>query len=279
MTHSSCNRSSIALEDGGQGQHEARVLVARRRIGNEVAVPPDFDQKLEGIIGILKAGESLDEMTKYDSDNAGRFLSVSSTWERLVSELIFQFERVPDHCGRYRDSLLAVLEILASNGDPIDCWRRVRESILGNIDALSGWDRRGHHSPFGEVVRRGDHYYTNRDGEEIEVIGARTSTETRWDFIFDDVKRDHGLLKSILRVVALRNACVDFRKNPAGYPETIRLRLSEDQNGQTWFLHWQWEIPWPYERRYLPWTPECSQCNVDYLADDLLLLPWLKMLQ
>jgi hypothetical protein len=200
----------------------------------------------------------------------GRLVAARSTWYQLIGELFVHFEGFSDGPGVWREALLAVLEVLGSDEDPQACWRRLRPTILDRIDSLSGWDRTSRARWRDDIERRGTRYYTRRDGEEIGVIGAKTLAETRWDFIFDHAKRQYGLLRGVLRTIALRNACVDFRTSPGRYPKTIRLRLSEDQNGQTWFLYWRWEIPWPYERKYLDWTPECQYCSVHYLANDLL---------
>lgn len=257
----------MCLQDGLTPQ-----LVVRHRGGHTLEVPPCLDVSLAEIVDAIRTGKGLRDLVHYATDPMGQYVAAESTWTQLIAELFFEYERGHERNDAFAEPLVSVLDPLADRSEPSSCWQRVREVILGNIDVLSGWkqpdDARIRRPE--SIERRGDRYFTERNGEEVEVIGARTSEETRWDYMFDSAKQKYGLLRALLRVVAVRNACHDYRSNPNRYPPTIRIGLSEGQYTETWFLHWEWEVPWPYQRKYLPWAPECAQCSVEWLANDLL---------
>ena len=249
-------------------EETARMLIVRHRSGIPVEVPANFDIRLREIATAIRGGKTAEALVEFTNDRLGHMVAVGSTWQQLVAELFLEYSRRSDHDSTHVEPLLRVLEALASEGAPSASWERVRGVILDNIDTLSGWQQSGlsRDSSLGDIERRDGRYFGKLNGEEVEVVGARTAVETRWDFIFDDVNR--GLLHALLRVVALRNVCADFHVHPAAYPAAIRIYLWE--NGHTWFLQWQWQVPWPYQRKYLPWCPECPQCSVEWLASDLL---------
>jgi len=249
-----------------------RRLIVRYRNGTPNHVEPDLDQRLAEIVSAIKAGSSPRDLAKRTTDGARQLLDSSSVWAQVVTELFSRFERHNNPGRDWVGPLVSVLDVLAADSGPSECWLQTRAAILDDMDVLSAWDQTGfaRDSFPSNIQREGDQYFEMIDGERVQVIGTRTTTEIRWDFIRDAAYNQYSPLNGILRCVALRNICRDFREHPEHYPPSIQLAFSEDQNGSTAFLHYDWHIPWPYGMRTLSWRPNCNPGDREYLANDLV---------
>jgi hypothetical protein len=252
-------------------EHRGRFIV-RYPTGLPVDIAPDLDLQIAPVLGDLRTGKPLRDLVKRGCNGDPRFTASESTWSECIRELFSNNAGRDVGYKEYRESLIATLELLGADKPPDLIWIEARKLIVDKIDVLSGWSR----SPFarpsiwGKIQRRGDKYYTTIDGEEAEVVGALTEEETRWDFIHDDATRQYGLLRNLLRFIALRNICRDYRQNPNRYPQFIILLLPESNDGFASYLHWSWYVPRPYKRKALLWRPDCNQCDPEYLINDLI---------
>jgi hypothetical protein len=97
-------------------------------------------------------------------------------------------------------SLAARLDMLRcmAQRPPDKAWGFLREYILRNADALSGWNA-SHVRVLSErdqifMGNDGLYYRHGEDGNLYQVVGAKTLHETRLDFVTDQLLRNYGNL-------------------------------------------------------------------------------------
>jgi hypothetical protein len=175
----------------------------------------------------------------------------ASTWFALLREF-FQIHPEETRAGVW-PAQLRVLDAVAPGGSAEEIWARARETMLSDLEQLTGWDHSiAKASAMLWRVQRADDgtYFHEEDGERTEVLGARTLAETLLEYVTEDCVRKYGHVGRMCRLVTLFCLHASFERHPGDYPTTIRVTLNEDS-----YLQWSWYSLSPLGSRRVPWRP------------------------
>jgi hypothetical protein len=152
-----------------------------------------------------------------------------------------------------------------------EAWPPLREYIIQNADDLSGWN-----ASFKKLlaekrdVFRGDdgnYYYVDGADQLVQIIGAKTTEETRLDYITDQLVFARGFLHQFVALFSLFAIADDFARNPGHYHRWIKASLPDPRYhgiGASWnFMHFD------YSRTYR-WRPSSNLCDPHWLVGDVL---------
>lgn len=150
-------------------------------------------------------------------------------------------------------------------------WGLLRDFLIANADDLSGWngsfqkDMAEKYNIFrGED---GNYYYTEGADELIQIIGAKTASETKLDYITDQLRFSSAFLHQFISLFSLFAISDDFNCHPEQYHRWVKASLpSPDYRpiSASWqFLHFD------YSRTYI-WRPHSNLCDPYWLAGDIL---------
>jgi hypothetical protein len=188
-----------------------------------------------------------------------------STWFALLREY---FRIHGDEVqGRTAPVQLLVLRALAPGGSPAEIWGRVLGVMVQHLEELSSWQvsNAAYMAAHWQVQRAEDGtYYVERDGERVQILGARTHEETKLEYMLEDCWRKYGHVGRICRIVGLFCLYQHFQQNPGSYPQTIRVTLPEDA-----YLHWSWYHLTPIGTARMPWRPPDRHSDPESLAIDV----------
>lgn len=249
--------------------------VVRYRKGVRLPVPFELRRSLRADIGLIEFDlKQRQEKILPIKDGMGWGVAVNSTWTQMLCELIREFERVANYQndGSWKVPLAKFIDLSSQELDAPEVWTKLREAIYLNIDLLSGWrwcPKRYFASSMPIYRKDGKYFAKSPEGEEAEVIGGKTAIEERLDFIADAITRHGGLLHECLRLLALANTERLFQVYPGRFPKSLRIELGESDSG-TFFLHWRWNLRWPYTMQPTDWRPDDNYCDPQWLANDLL---------
>jgi hypothetical protein len=160
---------------------------------------------------------------------------------------------------------------LMTKQPPQSAWRDVIEYIIRDIDSISGWtktwikaDAEKRNVFKGED---GNYYYTDHDGTLIHVIGAKTTSETRLDFITDQIIRSYGCFRQIFNVFSAFAIGYEYKRDIDGFPKSMKAFLVEPKFQDTSHT---WQLMQHQRTRSIKWRPLSNFCDPDWLASDLL---------
>lgn len=193
-----------------------------------------------------------------------------STWFAVLNNFLHYHARGASNQRLSLDSCVRALQIMV-NRPCEDAWHELRDYLVRDIDELSGWNSSFlRQSTEEQQVFQGEdgnyYYYGNFGGEPVQIIGAKTTQETRLEFILSQLILRTGFLHQFLGLFSMFAIADDFEKNQAHYHALIKASLPESERGPVecdWtFLHFD------YSRSYL-WRPQSNLCDPRWLAGDV----------
>ncbi len=246
-------------------------LVIRYRKGTQRHVPLNLLAQLKENLGLVH----LSKQERYKrvhsiKDALGWRISVEATWKQFLSELVEEFERTSDGKDEsWRPVLGQYVQFICQDKTACEVWPQLRDYIYNNVEMFSGW--RWNHRRFPllhGIYRKDGQYFTMEKDKEIRVLGAKTMLEEQWDYYSHSITGERGLLHLCLKVFALTNIQRLSHLNADIFPQSVKIVLGESDHS-THFLHWRWEVKWPYEMRPLNWRPDNNYCDPNWLSADL----------
>lgn len=250
-------------------RYRSGVTVIEPNIKTKVAeLIPLIQENNANPVPFLRRHIKYTTVTEYGVDD-------SSTWDAAVLELYTSYERydgnpVPEGTKR---AILGLLKLLIIGDDNIRLdWDSIRAYIIENIEQLAPMpDRSFIHE--GEEVSRdkdGIYYYIDEEMGRVEVNGLKTPPEEMLEYYTNETQRRYGRLYHILRFIALFDIAYEYAHNPADFPDKLSCTLY-DNNGETSYLEWQWQMPTPFDFVPMQWYPRSPFSNPDWLGSDLVM--------
>lgn len=264
------------MSESKESDREVKTPFIRFRHGTRLAIEPNIRESIrEFLAGYKKDGEQVFRgLIKDIGDGSGWGIHPDSTWHRAIQEL---FETYRDWESPSRESAIVVvveiLEILGKDTDFQATWDKTAEEIEEKLEILSGWEY-SHIKRFGEqdkIKRDADGYYMEENGQRVEVIGTKTLEENKFDYIEDDINRDHGNIGSLLKLVEMLFISLDFAANPEHYRKELSYAMSE-ADSNTWFLHGRWRVETSYELIPISWHPRSCYTDIDWLKSEAITI-------
>lgn len=165
-------------------------------------------------------------------------------------------------------SALEILKVI-NGGAPDAAWPKLISYITADVDQLSGWAK----SWIKESAERsnafkgedGNYYFKDRGGTLIQIVGAKSTPETRLDFITDQILRSYGCLGQVFNVFSAFAISYEFERNATAFPHSMKAVLVEPKFEGT-SHHWRLI---QYQRtRSIRWRPLSNFCDPEWLAGD-----------
>lgn len=192
-----------------------------------------------------------------------------STWFAILNRFLNYHSAAEDSSTAQAHCIEALR--IAVHRPHEEAWLVLREFILKRIDELSGWSTsfRRQMAEEQDVFQGedGNYYYHDRAYGIVQIVGAKTTEETRIDFITNQLVFSTGFLHQFIALFSLFAIADDFDRHPAHYHRLIKAALpgSEFSSvGCEWnFLHFD------YSRTYR-WRPHSNLCDPGWLVGDIL---------
>jgi hypothetical protein len=263
-----------------------------RFVGGTAVVPPNtvYDNAHE-VLSKLRDGQPrsgvFTELTKTGLVGGQRTVLPESTWYALLKDYLTFYAHEFSDSEPLDRMLIECLGIMVRRPHE-EAWNALQDFLLKAIDDLSGWNRSWLKR---DAERRGvfraddgNYYYHELDGILVQIVGKKTLPETHLDFITDAVMRGFGPIRKILNVFDLFCVSEDFANNPANYPKSVRLLISEPEFGM---LTPRWHRNQFHQVRTVSWRPRDILCDPEWLAEQLLARltdnldhdPWTKHIE
>lgn len=208
------------------------------------------------------------------SDGSGWGIHPDSTWYKAIQEL---FETYRDWESPSRESAIAavieILEILEKEADSQITWDSVMKTLETKFEILSGWEY-SHIKRLGGqdgIKRDKDGYYIEENGQRVNVIGTKTLEENAFDYIQDDIYRNHGSIGSLLKLIEMLFISLDFISNPQYYRKELSYVMNEADTN-TWFLHGMWRVETSYEYIPISWHPRSCYTDIEWLKSEVITI-------
>jgi len=251
-----------------------RVLEIVRYPGNQrvVQIDPDLPEHVARLLSHPSPAIRLQELKQERHGWRYQGVPPETTWYWLIDEILHRSRFVTaEAMKRFLDALWEVLGTCVENRGKSDPWPATRDVFLSRIEDLSGWahcHQRARHDQ-QPIYRKGGRLYIDEDGEEVEIIGAQTAQEDRWDYICDAALGGHKPLYQLLRTCALFWTCECAENQPEVLPKSLQIVLPED-GSHSGFQHWYWVVSTPGEYRRVKWHPKLAHCDPLWLGNDLV---------
>ena len=250
-------------------------IFVRFRFGKRLDIEPNIKIGLKAGLEIFQKSKDLHKdficAIEEIKDGSGSGIHPNSTWLALFREILENYSRRSKLDEETKKCLIKLFELILKKKSIQDNWDNIKEFIIKNINILSGWQQRNQYfTPFEkEVFRENGKYYFIEDGEKIQVIGAKTAEEERFDYIAEDVSGPYGLVGQLLRSIALIDIAEEYKKNPKHFKKNIVCSLPDNDSNSA-YIHWQWYLVGPH--KYMPvfWSPRSHLSDPKWLANDLL---------
>ncbi len=249
----------------------------RFRHGTPLAVKTNIQQCIKTFLEqYKKEGETaFRTLVKDIADGSGWGIHADSTWYQAIQELFRTYREWEEpHKQEALGKVVELLEGLVSSTDPDKIWTAACKLITQNLEIISGWQY-SYIRMFSEeehLLRDTDGtYYKEENGRKIQVIGTKTLEENKFDYIHDDITRDHGNTGSLLKFIEELFIGLDFEQHPDYYHEQVRFVLSEGDH-DTWFLHGRWRVNSGYELIPLGWHPRSCFADIEWLKAEAVAL-------
>ena len=143
-----------------------------------------------------------------------------STWFAVLNRFLKYHSAAAANQAKAEAHCIEALRIMVRRPHE-EAWLALREFILCKIDDLSGWDASFNRRIAEErqVFRGedGNYYYHEKSGELIQIVGAKTTDETRMDFISNQLVFSTGFLHQFISLFSLFAIADDFDRNPNQY--------------------------------------------------------------
>lgn len=194
----------------------------------------------------------------------------NSYWFHFLLQYVDYFRNNFAEPKELEKTAVEVLRLMIKS-PPVEAWGEILQFVINEIDNLSGWSK----SWIKESAERfnvtrgadGNYYSKELDGTLVQIIGAKTTPETRIDFITDQVIRGYGCLRQIFNVFSVFAIAHEFSEQASSFPRSLRAVLQEPKFQGTSY-HWQLM---QYERtRSIRWRPISNLCDPEWLAADML---------
>lgn len=233
--------------------------------GTPTSPPNDLHDQAAAILkelAQLSPAEAVRELTRHRP-------TTPFTWYPVLGNAFEWFKGSGDNFHSMERPLLYVLTLMTRR--PAEgAWTALREELIQNIDAYSGWSFSWQKEDAEQrpIRKEADGYYmTLEDDTVVQVMGAKTFAETRLDFICDTLLRSYGRLRQILDLFTLFAISEDFSLRPEAYPSSLRLVLADHD----WYTG-----PYPWHRmhgsliRTSRWRPFSNLCDPVWLGEELM---------
>ena len=236
-----------------------------------VNIAPDLSQRLAGLLRYPNPAVRCKELKRERHGWKYQGPAPETTWYWFIDELLHPSRHPPEGLGVFQSGLWEVLRACIECRNQSNPWPVVRDVILSRIEDLSGWShchqRTMHDQRF--IYRKDCKLYFEEDGEEVEIIGAQTALEDRWDYIFNAALDRHRPLYHLFRTCALIWTCDCAENQPELLPQSMQIVLPET-GAYTGFQQWYWQVANPGDRRRLEWHPKLAHCDPLWLGNDFL---------
>jgi hypothetical protein len=152
-----------------------------------------------------------------------------------------------------------------------DAWLALREYVLARIDDLSGWSTSFKRQIAEEqnVFRGedGNYYYRDHTYGIVQIVGAKTTEETRIDFITNQLVSSTGFLHQFIGLFSLFAIADDFDRNPNHYHRLIKAVLPGSKFSP---VGYDWTLLHFDGSRTYRWRPHSNLCDPGWLVGDIL---------
>lgn len=188
-----------------------------------------------------------------------------STWHAIGLDFACFYERHFPNAPVLRQKALMAARLML-DADVQQAWKKLQAFILENIDDLSGWPWcHFADDPMLAAVTRlqdGTYWYPDETGTLVRIIGIKTRAETRIDYLTDSILRPWGALGQLLTLFAVVATSEDFRRNPGGYPRSMRASVFPRSGG----VSFRWQRLSSHQVRTIRWRPSNNLCDPAWLA-------------
>ena len=191
-------------------------------------------------------------------------------WFRFFLQFIDYFR---NNFSEPKEMEASAIELLAlmSKRSPDAAWNDILRFVIEDIDNLSGWNKSWLKESAEQLnVRRGEdgNYYSDSlTGTLVQIIGARTTSETRIDFITDQVLRRYGCLRQLFNVFSVFAITHEFNADQSHFPKSIKAVLQDPKFQST--SH-DWQLMHFERTRSITWRPRSNFSDPEWLAGDML---------
>lgn len=192
------------------------------------------------------------------------------SWHPAIGHIFQQYQGSSGKQHGMEERLLSLIPLMVKQ--PVEvAWHALRDELVRQIDAYSGWSfswQKDHAEE--KVISRGPDgfYYTElEDGAVVRIHGAKMSDEVRLDYIHDSTLRSYGRVRQILDTFSLFAVSEDFQEHSDAYPASLRIVLGDKE----WY---RGRFPWHRMEhgimRSSHWRPYNNLCDPEWLAEDLM---------
>lgn len=194
----------------------------------------------------------------------------ASWWFHFLLQYIDYFRNNFSEPKELENSAIELLRPMAELR-PDAAWHAIRQLVINDVDNLSGWNK----SWTREMTERinvtkganGNYYTKDLNGTFVQIRGAKTTSETRIDFITDQVLRGYGCLRQLFSVFSVFAIANEFVERPSFFPKSMKA-LMQESKFQSTSHHWHLM---QFERtRSIRWRPLSNFCDPEWLAADML---------
>jgi hypothetical protein len=193
-----------------------------------------------------------------------------STWFAVLNRFLKYHSAAAANQAKAEAHCIEALRIMVRRPHE-EAWLALREFILCKIDDLSGWDASFNRRIAEErqVFRGedGNYYYHEKSGELIQIVGAKTTDETRMDFISNQLVFSTGFLHQFISLFSLFAIADDFDRNPNQYHRLIKAALPGSKFSP---VGCDWTFLYFDHSRTYRWRPPSNLCDPDWLVGDIL---------
>ena len=246
---------------------------------DSVVIEPNIKDRISELIPLLEKNNDnlVSFLQKHINHTTEPEYSVvnNSTWDAATLELYTQYERRGENqVGEYtKRAIIGLLKLLTrGDKDTHFDWSVVRRYLIDNIEYLAPMPDRGYISDGKEIMRdeNGAYYYNDDKMGRVGVHGIKTLSEEMLAYYINETQCRYGKLYRILRYIALFDIAHEYTHNPTDFPDKLSCVLF-DNNGETNYLGWQWQMPTPFDFIPIQWYPRSPYSNPEWLGSDLVL--------
>lgn len=255
-----------------------KSIFVRFRHGFKLFVKNNIKEKLQIVIAELKKNPDHDAVFKNLIKDMREFSMLGvhpdSTWFCTVKEIFDGYEMYREKIDEEtKSAVIELLDIISKAKNIEDDWDKIKKHIERHIEVLSGWKRlkaNRLHVLISDIKRDKDgKYYMIENGERIDVIGAKTQGEEKFDYIVNDATSKYGRLGNIFHLIGLIAIGEQYAAHPEHFSERVVCSLHDDDYN-TYYLHWSWYVWGLFDFIPVFWRPRSCFCDPQWVAFDFL---------
>lgn len=260
-------------DKGSNGQDEP-AQVSRERSpflrcppgGIPFEVKPSIFEETRSLLATIKRPATFQALTSISPAIhyfvGGPSIAPDHTWTALLKELFVRLKESANDTGLEAEFVVSLLEVITGCSTTAELWGATRAMLVSHTSTLAGRlaDPSMHLPP--NWASSG---FRDDDQSQIRVYWPLRNLV---DQIEDDLFKEYGTLRALLRAIALYNITLDYQASPKDYPAKLVVYLP-DQGWTGNFLSWRWFLDWPDLKQPLNWRPNNNCCDPLWLAFDL----------